>query len=203
MAASAVAQSAATPSPAHARTTHAASATTALPKNIPPAHGLMRTAYSLKFIDTKIGTGDLATPNKFYTVRYTGWLASDGKKFDSSEDHGGTATFPVGAHRIIPGWDTGFTGMHIGGKRRLFIPWQLAYGELGHPPVIPARADLIFDVELISISEKPPAPPSAPPPPPQAAPPPAPSSPAAPAAPPAANAPATPPPPAQPAAPPQ
>ena len=204
LAGSAVAQSTPSAPAAHSHTAKTAAATTALPKNIPPAHGLMRTAYSLKYIDTKVGTGDLATPNKFYTVRYTGWLATDGKKFDSSEDHGGTATFPVGAHRIIPGWDTGFTGMHIGGKRRLFIPWQLAYGELGHPPVIPGKADLIFDVELISISDRPPAPPTPParPAAPSTPPPAAPSAPAAPATPPAA-APATPPAPAQPATPPQ
>ena len=126
----------------------------------------MHTAYALKYIDTKVGTGDLATVNKFYTVHYTGWLAADGKKFDSSVDRGAPITFPVGAHRVIPGWDTGFAGMHIGGKRRLFIPYQLAYGETGHPPVIPAKADLIFDVELISISDKPPAPPKPPTPPP-------------------------------------
>ena len=125
----------------------------------------MHTAYALKYIDTKIGTGDLAMINKFYTVHYTGWLAADGKKFDSSVDRGAPITFPVGAHRVIPGWDTGFAGMHIGGKRRLFIPYQLAYGETGHPPVIPAKADLIFDVELISISDKPPTPPRPPTPP--------------------------------------
>ena len=126
---------------------------------------MVKTAYSLKYVDTKLGTGELATTPKFYTVNYTGWLAADGKKFDASADHGGPATFPVGAHRIIPGWDTGFVGMKVGGKRRLFIPWQLAYGEAGHPPVIPAKADLIFDVELLSISDKPPAPPKPPTPP--------------------------------------
>jgi peptidylprolyl isomerase len=147
-----------TTTPAH----HTATAATAtkLPKNIPPVHGVLHTAYSLKYIDTKIGTGALAPPMKFYTVQYTGWLASDGKKFDSSLDHPGAApiTFPVGAHRVIPGWDTGFAGMHIGGKRRLFVPYQLAYGEQGRPPVIPPKSDLIFDVELISVSDKPPAP---------------------------------------------
>ncbi|MGH9596666.1 MAG: FKBP-type peptidyl-prolyl cis-trans isomerase, partial [Edaphobacter sp.] len=99
----------------------------------------------------------------WYTVRYTGWL-TDGTKFDSSYDHPGgePITFPQGAHRVIPGWDTGFQGMHIGGKRRLFIPYQLAYGEAGRPPHIPAKSDLIFDIELVSVSDNPPAPPTPP-----------------------------------------
>lgn len=143
------------------RTTGHTSTATALPKNIPPAHGVMHTAYALKYIDTKIGTGELAKPNMFYTVHYTGWLASNGTKFDSSVDRGSPFTFPVGAHRVIPGWDTGFEGMRIGGKRRLFIPYQLAYGESGRGP-IPPKADLIFDVELISTSETPSAPPTPP-----------------------------------------
>jgi peptidylprolyl isomerase len=192
--ASAVAQTTAPATPAHAH--HAATtAGTTLPKNIPPTHGLVKTAYALKYVDTKIGTGELATVPKFYTVNYTGWLAADGKKFDASADHGGPATFPVGAHRIIPGWDTGFAGMRVGGKRRLFIPWQLAYGETGHPPVIPAKADLIFDVELLSISDKPPAPPKPPTPPAGSEQPSAPPTPpAAGTTPPPAAAPATPPP---------
>jgi len=136
----------------------------------------MHTAYALKYIDIKIGTGDIAVPEKFYTVNYTGWLASDGTKFDSSYDHGQPITFPVGMHRVIPGWDTGFAGMHVGGKRRLFIPYQLAYGENGRGP-IPPKADLIFDIELLAISDAPPAPPAAPAQPPQATPPPQPASP--------------------------
>lgn len=129
-----------------------------LPAPIPAVSGEYKTLYALHYMDTQAGSGDLAPDHGFFTVNYTGWLAADGKKFDASEDHGGPATFPVGAHRIIPGWDTGFAGMHIGGKRRLFIPYQLAYGETGRPPTIPAKADLIFDVELISVSDKPPAP---------------------------------------------
>ena len=143
-----------------ASTTGAASraSTTALPKNIPVVHGIVKTAYSLKYEDYKVGTGAVAPATGYFTVHYTGWLASDGKKFDSSVDRGEPITFPVGGHRVIPGWDTGFAGMRIGGKRRLFIPYQLAYGEQGRPPVIPAKSDLIFDVELISVSDKPPAP---------------------------------------------
>jgi peptidylprolyl isomerase len=113
--------------------------------------------YQLTYIDTKIGTGELAAPKKWYTVHYTGYLL-DGTKFDSSLDRGGPITFPYGAHRVITGWDTGFDGMHVGGKRRLFVPYQLAYGEAGRPPVIPEKAELIFDVELVSQSDTPPAP---------------------------------------------
>ena len=87
-----------------------------------------------------LGTSEADSKIKWYTVKYTGWL-TDGTKFDSSYDHPGgePITFPAGAHRVIPGWDTGFQGMHVGGKRRLFIPYQLAYGEAGRPPHIPAK----------------------------------------------------------------
>ncbi len=120
--------------------------------------------YELTWIDTKIGTGELAAPKKWYTVHYTGYLL-DGTKFDSSVDRNEPITFPYGAHRVITGWDTGFEGMHVGGKRRLFVPYQLAYGEAGRPPVIPEKAELVFDVELISQSDTPPAPKTPPAPP--------------------------------------
>ncbi len=138
----------------------AAAAASTLPPNIPKIVGVVKPLYSLRYEDALIGTGELAEPQKYYTVKYTGWLAKDGTKFDSSYDHPGAEpfTFPYGAHRVIPGWDTGFEGMRVGGKRRLFVPWQLAYGEVGHPPAIPARSDLIFDIELVSFSAQPPAP---------------------------------------------
>lgn len=124
-------------------------------------------SFTLSYIDTKVGTGDLAQPKKYYTVNYTGYLA-DGTKFDSSLDRKEPITFPYGAHNVIQGWDTGFDGMRMGGKRRLFVPYQLAYGERGRPPVIPPQAELIFDVELISQSDTPPAPKTPPTPPPAA-----------------------------------
>jgi peptidylprolyl isomerase len=139
-----------------------AAATTGKTSGIPKVVGIPRTLYALKYIDTKIGTGALALPSVIgtspadskvmqYKVRYTGWF-TNGKKFDSSDDHPGAEPLPVmvGLHRVIAGWDTGFTGMHVGGKRRLFIPWQLAYGEAGKALTIPARANLIFDIELVS-----------------------------------------------------
>jgi peptidylprolyl isomerase len=108
-----------------------------------------KTTYSLTYVDTLVGTGPLALPGKFYTVHYTGYLP-DGAKFDSSVDRGEPITFPYGKHRVIQGWDTAFEGMRIGGKRRLFIPYQLGYGEAGRPPVIPAKSELIFDVEFVA-----------------------------------------------------
>jgi len=127
------------------------------PPNVPKVEGTPKALYSLRYIDTQIGTGELAKQQQYYTVRYTGWL-TDGTKFDSSYDHPGgePIVFPYGARRVIPGWDTGFEGMRIGGKRRLFIPYQLAYGESGRAPVIPPKADLIFDIELVAQSDTPP-----------------------------------------------
>ncbi len=154
----------------------------ALPAGIPRVRGIVKTAFSLRYEDIKLGTGAEAEPNKTYHVLYTGYLASNGYKFDSSEDHriplrdkdGKIETgpdgkpklgdveplvFPQGFGRLIPGFDQGFNGMKIGGKRRLFIPWQLAYGAHGRPgpdpahPGIPAKADLIFDIELVDVTE--------------------------------------------------
>ncbi len=142
-----------------------------LPPGIPPASGKVESALALRYIDIKPGDGAEAQPGQFYTVHYTGWLASDGSKFDSSLDRNEPITFQQGVHGVIPGWDYGFAGMHVGGKRRLFIPYQLAYGERGRPPVIPAKSDLIFDIELLSASDTEPPPPPEPPAPPPAEPP--------------------------------
>jgi peptidylprolyl isomerase len=161
----------------------AASPGVKLPPGVPPARGPVVTAFSLRYQDIKLGTGADAEPRKIYKVHYTGWLAADGRKFDSSFDHPGQPitdkdgnmerdekggvklsppqpiSFPQGMGRVIPGFDQGFTGMKVGGKRRLFIPWQLAYGALGRPgpdaanPGIPPKADLIFDIELVDQSD--------------------------------------------------
>ena len=113
--------------------------------------------FSLDYVDTKIGTGPLGESHKWYTVHYTGYLV-DGTKFDSSVDRGQPISFPYGGHRVIEGWDTGFEGMRIGGKRRLYVPYQLAYGENGRAP-IPPKAFLVFDVELVAQSDTQPTPP--------------------------------------------
>ena len=163
----ATAQTATTPKKTTTTTTHRATTPAAAPKpaenpadnppGVPKVEGTPKPLYALRYIDTVIGTGPLAESRKYYTVHYTGWL-TDGTKFDSSVDRGTPITFPYGARQVIPGWDTGFEGMHVGGKRRLFIPYQLAYGETGRPPVIPAKADLIFDIELVAQSDTPPEP---------------------------------------------
>ena len=123
--------------------------------------GLESSSFSEFYVDTKVGTGELAQPHKWYTIHYTGYL-TDGTKFDSSLDRKEPISINYGQHMVIPGWDTGFDGMHIGGKRRLYIPYELAYGPNGHPPTIPAKAELIFDVELIAQSDAKPEPPAPP-----------------------------------------
>jgi len=150
--------------------------------------GIHKTLFSLRYQEIKIGTGAEAEPNKMYKVLYTGWLgangrADDGHKFDSTDDHARPPvldkdgkpvlgddgkpkqgppqpiSFPQGFGRAIPGFDQGFAGMRIGGKRRIFIPWQLAYGAKGRPgpdaahPGIPEKSDLIFDVELVDVTD--------------------------------------------------
>jgi peptidylprolyl isomerase len=138
-----------------------------LPASIPRIATCPKPLYTLRFVDTLVGSGPLAEPRKFYTVDYTGYLA-DGTVFDSSKDHG-PITFPQGAGRVIPGFDTAFEGMHIGGKRRVFIPYELAYGPVGVPKRpdrpgngIPPKSMLIFDLDLVSISDTPPKPPTPP-----------------------------------------
>jgi len=125
--------------------------------------GLASESFSLLYVDTRPGTGELAQPKKWYSIRYTGYLA-DGTVFDSNADKSDEPafSFPYGQHRVINGWDTGFAGMHVGGKRRLFIPYQLAYGANGRPPQIPAKSMLIFDVEFVGQSDTEPPPPMPP-----------------------------------------
>ena len=129
-----------------------------LPAPIPPAKGTPRTAYAMRVLDVAAGTGAPAGPRQCYYVHYTGWL-TDGRKFDSSRDTApdgrprGPFAFAQGARMVIPGWDGSFEGMRVGARRRLFIPYQLAYGALGRAPRIPARAALIFDVELLAVAD--------------------------------------------------
>ena len=108
---------------------------------------------ALRYIDITKGSGEPAAPGKRYTVHYTGWL-QDGTKFDSSVDRNQPLDFVQGRRQVISGWDMGFEGMKVGGKRRLFIPYQMAYGEAGTGP-IPPKADLIFDVELLGVADTP------------------------------------------------
>src|SRR5581483_7955922 len=113
--------------------------------------GTVTTASGLKYIDQKEGTGDAAKAGDRVEVHYTGTLREDGTKFDSSLDRKKPFTFRLGAGKVIKGWDEGVAGMKVGGKRKLIIPYQLAYGEEGRPPKIPEKADLVFEVELLRI----------------------------------------------------
>lgn len=104
---------------------------------------------SLKIDDIKVGTGDTAVSGKTVVVHYTGWL-TNGTKFDSSVDRKEPFEFPLGQGRVIQGWDQGVANMKVGGKRKLTISPELAYGsrDLG---VIPPNSTLVFEVELLKV----------------------------------------------------
>ena len=109
------------------------------------------TPSGLKYQDLVVGDGAMAEPGNQVEVHYTGWL-TNGTKFDTSLDPGGRPyAFTLGAGMVIPGWDEGVKGLRVGGRRRLTIPPDLAYGERGSPPVIPANSTLVFEVELVSV----------------------------------------------------
>ena len=112
---------------------------------------------ALTKIDVRIGKGEDAVAGKTVNVHYTGWLFdktapnNKGEKFDSSRDRPGHFTFPLGAGRVIKGWDEGVQGMKVGGQRTLIIPSSMGYGSRGAGGVIPPNATLIFDVELMGV----------------------------------------------------
>jgi FKBP-type peptidyl-prolyl cis-trans isomerase FkpA len=114
-------------------------------------------ATELQKIDTLPGTGREAEPGFNVSVHYTGWLYDEkaeghkGAKFDSSVDRKEPFEFALGAGQVIQGWDEGFAGMKIGGKRTLIIPPEMGYGARGAGGVIPPNATLIFDVELLDV----------------------------------------------------
>jgi len=110
----------------------------------------LTTSSGLVIEDLSVGDGDEARAGQTVTVHYTGWL-TDGSKFDSSKDRDEPFEFPLGARRVIAGWDEGVQGMKIGGVRKLTIPPELGYGRRGAGGVIPPDATLVFEVELLAV----------------------------------------------------
>jgi FKBP-type peptidyl-prolyl cis-trans isomerase FkpA len=97
--------------------------------------------------DQVVGAGPAVAEGQQIAVHYTGWLP-DGTRFDGNEG-GDPYSFRLGAHEVIPGWEQGVAGMHVGGKRQLIIPPALGYGAGGNGP-IPPNAVLVFTVEVVS-----------------------------------------------------
>jgi peptidylprolyl isomerase len=155
-----------------------------LPTGVPRvAHLPVKMPFALRYEEITVGKGAEGETGKLWHLKYTGWRAADGIKFDSWDDHKQPVfgpdgkpklgpdgkpemgdpvpiAIPQGMGRVIPGFDYGLEGMKIGGKRRIFIPWQMAYGTRAMPdrpdhPGIPAKSDLIFDVELVDVTDLP------------------------------------------------
>ena len=105
---------------------------------------------ALEIEDLAVGDGPVAAHGHQVSVHYTGWL-TNGDKFDSSVDRGKPFGFELGRGQVIKGWDEGVAGMAVGGKRKLTIPPDMAYGARGFPPVIPANSTLVFEVELLGL----------------------------------------------------
>jgi FKBP-type peptidyl-prolyl cis-trans isomerase len=111
---------------------------------------MTKTPSGLRYQDVALGEGKAATAGGMVRVHYTGWLPN-GEKFDSSRDRNEPFEFSLGAGQVIAGWDEGVAGMKVGGKRKLVIPPDLAYGTAGAPPDIPPGATLVFEVELLDV----------------------------------------------------
>jgi uncharacterized damage-inducible protein DinB len=125
-------------------------AVSALPAQMPEVTGKPVDQATIRYIDVKEGDGAAAEWGKEFTVHYSGWLR-DGTPFDSSLTRD-PFKFVQGRRQVIAGFDVGFEGMKVGGKRRIFIPYQLAYG-VQQRGKIPPRSELIFDVELLAVKD--------------------------------------------------
>jgi peptidylprolyl isomerase len=113
------------------------------PEGDPPA--------DLEITDVTVGDGPEAKPGSQVSVHYVGVAFSTGEEFDASYNRGAPLDFPLGAGRVIAGWDTGVTGMKVGGRRKLVIPPHLAYGDRGAGGVIKGGETLIFVVDLVGV----------------------------------------------------
>lgn len=110
-------------------------------------------APGLTIEDLHTGVGaEVTGRGQFVTVHYTGWL-EDGTEFDSSKRRGEPFGFPLGVGYVIPGWDRGVVGMRVGGRRRLTIAPELGYGAQGAGGIIPPNATLVFEIELLKVSD--------------------------------------------------
>ncbi len=119
-------------------------------KAVTPAAKTVTLPSGLKYTDLKVGTGLSPKKGQTVVVHYTGWLET-GKKFDSSRDRNVPFEFTLGVGQVIKGWDEGVATMKVGGRRKLIIPPQLGYGDAGAGGVIPGKATLHFDVELLGV----------------------------------------------------
>ena len=145
------ASASATPAPSSTATATSTptSSTTARATSSPTANERVE-AEGLRITDLVVGTGREAKVGGKIRVGYVGTL-EDGTEFDSSKKHGKPLEITIGIGMVIKGWDRGVVGMREGGKRRLVIPYPLAYGEEGHPPRIPPKSTLIFEIELVEV----------------------------------------------------
>src|SRR5436190_6114770 len=136
-----------------ATTTPAATSTEAASPALPgePGSGKWhKLASGLQYDDMVVGSGKMAEPGTNVSIHYSGYLL-DGTPFDSSLKTGQPLKFQIAGGQMIQGFDEGVRGMRIGGKRKVRIPWQMAYGEAGRPPLIPPKSDLVFDLELLDV----------------------------------------------------
>jgi peptidylprolyl isomerase len=108
-------------------------------------------SYQLELEDIEVGDGDEATAGKVVEVHYVGVSWQNRREFDASWDRGDTFKFKLGKGQVIPGWDRGVAGMKVGGRRRITIPPDLAYGQRGAGGVIGPGETLVFVVDLISV----------------------------------------------------
>ena len=118
------------------------------PPTLPPGATAQRTESGLEYLDVDAGQGPAARDGQEVTVRYRAWL-TDGTPVGSTDGPSGPLVFRLGAGEVIPALDEGIAGMRAGGRRRLIVPSDLAYGPRGRPGRVPPFATLIYDVELV------------------------------------------------------